>query len=253
MLGQSLWWATAVLEVLLLTRGVRGKWALRYRVFYAYVLFVLSQSLLRFVIYHWNDRLYPYVYWLTEFVAVVVGCGITFEIYRVGLSAYPGTARMARNLLCIIFALTATKALVDASNDPRWWLTATTSDLELSLRIVQAGSIGALVVLFVVYRVPFGRNLRGIVLGYGLFVSLSVVQFSFISVQGNRFIAYWSYEQAFAYLLVLGIWVMHLWSYQEQPEPQASVRLEQEYQRVAAATRQRLEEARGYLGKAMGS
>lgn len=253
MLGQSIWWATAALESVLLVRGMLGKWALRYRIFYGYIFFVLSQSLLRFAVYHSNARLYPYVYWLTELLAVLMGCAVTFEIYRVGLFAYPGTARMARNLLAIVFVLAATKALVDASSDPRWWPIATSTDLALALRTVQACSIGALVVLFLIYKVPFGRNLRGIVLGYGLFLALSVIQFAFISVQGVRFIAFWSIVQSLAYLSVLGIWTAHLWSYEQAPEPKATVRLELEYQRVAAATRERLREARGYVGKVVGS
>jgi hypothetical protein len=253
MFGQSIWWATAALEVVLLVRGVRGNWAPRYGVFYAYIFYVLLQSFLRFGVYHSNYRLYPYVYWLTEFLAVLVGCGLTFEIYSKGLAAYPGTARMARNFLATVFVLAATKGFVDASNDPRWWPIATSTDLELALRIVQAVSIGALVVLFLIYKVPFGKNLRGIVLGYGLFVVLSVIEFASVSVQANQFHGFWSHAESLAYLLVLGIWTVHLWSYEEVPEPKATVLLELEYQRVAAATRQRLREARGYLGKAVGS
>jgi hypothetical protein len=253
MLGQLIWWATAASELVLLVRGVRGKWAPRYRIFYAYILFVLLQSVLRFAFYHSNYRLYPYVYWLTEFLAVLIGCGLTFEIYRKGLAAYPGTARMARNLLAIVFVLAVTKAFVDASNDPRWWPIATSTDLELALRIVQAGSIGALVVLFLIYKVPFGKNLRGIVLGYGLFLAPNIIQFALIPARGARYVDFWSSAQPLVYLLVLGIWAGHLWSYQQEPEPEATVRLELEYQRVAAATRQRLRQARGYLGKAVGS
>jgi hypothetical protein len=253
MLSQAIWWAGIVVEAILLLRGLRGGWSSRYRYFYLYILFVFLQSLLRFFIFRRDPQLYSSVYWITEFLGLMIGCALTFEIYRKGLAAYPGTARMARNLLAIVFVLAATKAFVDASNDPRWWPIATTTDLELALRIVQAGSIGALVVLFLIYKVPFGKNLRGIVLGYGLFLTLSVMQFAFMSVQGERYLAFWSYMQSFAYLLVLGIWAGHLWSYQREPEPEATVRLELEYQRVAAATRQRLRDARGYVGKVVGS
>src|SRR5271168_1223667 len=230
MLDQSIWWLNMALEALLLVRAVQGRWASRYRVFYGYVWFVLLQSLIRFYFYQSGSPLYPHVYWLTECLAVLVGCGVTLEIYRIGLRDYPGTARMARNFLCIVFVLAATKAFVDASNDPRWWPMATTTDLELALRITQAGSIGALVLLFLIYGVPFGKNLRGIVLGYGLFLATIIVQFAFISVQGGRYTAFWSHVQSFAYLLVLGIWVSHLWSYQRVAETGASVRLELEYQ-----------------------
>jgi hypothetical protein len=253
MLDQLVWWLNMAVEALLLARGLRGNWAPRYRVFYAYILFVLLQSLLRFYLYHSGSSLFPLVYWITEFLAVLIGCGVTFEIYRVGLSAYPGTARMARNLLAMVFVLAVTKTLVEAPNYPRWWPMVTSTKLELALRAVQVCSIGALVVLFLIYKVPFGKNLRGIVLGYGLFVSASVIQFASLSIQGTRLVAFWSFAQSFVYVLVLGIWAAHLWSYEEVPEPKVTGRLELEYQRMAAATRQRLREARGYVGKAVGS
>jgi len=41
-----------------------------------------------------------------------------------------------------------------------------------------------------------------------------------------------------------------LWSYQPSPEPKGKLGLELEYQRIAAATQRRLQEARAYLRKA---
>jgi hypothetical protein len=46
---------------------------------------------------------------------------------------------------------------------------------------------------------------------------------------------------------------VHLWSYQPNPVPDRAIPLEQEYQRVAAATQRRFHTARGYLAKAVGS
>src|SRR5260370_25346934 len=99
MLGLTIWWSGFALELLLLVRGFEGKLLARYPVFYVYILFVWMQSLLRFSIYHTRPQLYLPVYWITEYSGVLIGCGVVFEIFRVGLAAYPGTARMARNLL----------------------------------------------------------------------------------------------------------------------------------------------------------
>jgi hypothetical protein len=252
MLGQAIWWVSLVFETLLLFRGYRTKLFTRFPVFYAYVLFVLSQSILRFSVYHLAARLYSPVYWITEWLAVLVGCGVVFEIYRVGLAAYPGTARMARNLLAFVFVLAFTKAIAQTWNDPHWWSIATTVDFERALRTVQTLAIVALVVLFICYSIPFGRNRRGILLGYGLFVGVSVIQLTFVVSEG-RFHNFWSFVSPFSYLAVLSLWTVHLWSYAPSPEPLRSVHLEEQYQRVAAATSQRLHEVRGYLGRAVGS
>src|SRR5207245_7127044 len=146
-----------------------------------------------------------------------------FVFYRVGLAAYRGTARMARNLLGFVSVLALTKALVDTWNDPQWWLIATTMDLERLLRTVQSFAILALVVLFLFYAIPFGRNLRGILLGYGLFVGESIVWLTFVSSGGDRFREIWSYIHPASYLAVLGVWAVHTWSYAPNPVPRRVV------------------------------
>jgi len=253
MLGLTIWWSGIALESFLLVRGfASGLWA-RYPVFYAYISFVWLQSLLRFSIFHLRPQQYEPVYWITEWLGILIGCGVVFEIYRVALAAYPGTARMARNLLGFVFVLAFTKAFVDTWNDPQWWLIATAMDLERLLRTMQGLAILALVVLFLFYAIPFGRNLRGIFLGYGVFVGLSVIQLTFVADSSSRFQSFWWYASPGSYFIVLGLWMVHLWSYLPNPEPKGAVRLEEQYQRVAAATAQRLREARGYLAKAVRS
>lgn len=251
MIGQAIWWACIALEALLLVRALQGKLLSRYPAFYAYLLFVWMQSLLRFSVYHARPQLYAKVYWMTEWLGVLIGCGVVFEIYRVGLRTYPGTARLARNLLAFVFLLAFAKAAIQTGNNPAWWSSAMATDVELALRVVQALAIVALVVLFLFYSIPFGRNQRGILQGYALFLCESVVWLTFASWGGDKFRAFWSHIHPASYFVVLLVWASHLWSYVPNPEPRTSVRLEEQYQRVAAATSRSLREARGYLTKAV--
>lgn len=251
MLGQVIWWGCIAFETLLLVRGFQAKLWARYPVFYTYVSFVWLQSLLRFSILHSRPRLYGSVYWITEWLGVLIGCAVVFEIYRVALAAYPGTARIARNLLGLVFVLAFSKALVDTWNDPQWWLIATTMDLERALRIVQGVAIAALIALFFFYSIPFGRNLRGVLLGYGLFIFESVTWLTLVPLVGGRFREFWYHVHPASYFVVLGVWLVHMWSYVPSPEPNGVVRLEEQYQNLATATTQRLRAARGYLAKAV--
>jgi hypothetical protein len=243
----AVWWVGIFLEVLLLVRAFRTK--LPYRVFYLYVFFVLLQSVVRLVVYHYNENLYDYVYWSTEFIGVLLGCGIVYEIYRRGLAAFPGTARMARRLLTLVFAMALAKALADATSDPRWWAEATTMDVERALRTVQAFAIVALVALFLFYSIPFGRNLKGILLGYGLFIGVSVIWFTFMPSDPYPYRHAWSILGPATYDIALSLWVVYLWNPQPQPDLASQVRLEQQYQLVVSRTRQRLRQARVHLSK----
>jgi hypothetical protein len=250
MLSQAIWWSSIALEVLVLIQGLRTRLAFRYPVFFSYILFVLVfDDILSFFINRWSQPLYLYSYWITEFAGVVLGCGVVLEIFRVGLQRYPGTARMARVALVLVFLLAMVKGLVAAANDPRWWLAATTIQIEAVVRTVQALAILALVVVFLLYSIPVARNLRGILLGYGVFVAVLAICLTFVPSAGHGF---WFYASSASFLLALGVWLGYLWSYSEGPvlEP-AGVQLEYNYLRAAAATRRRFQTAREQLARAV--
>jgi hypothetical protein len=250
MLSQAIWWSSIALEVLLLIQGLRTRLAFRYPIFFSYILFVLVfDDLLSLFISRWSNPLYAYSYWITEFAGVVLGCGVVLEIFRVGLQRYPGTARMARNVLILVFLLAVVKGLVAAANDPKSWLEASIPQIEAVVRTVQALAILALVAVFLLYSIPVARNLRGILLGYGLFVAVLAICLTFVPAVGHGF---WFYASSASYPLALGVWLGYLWSYSESPNQEpAGEQLENDYQRAAAATRRRLQTARGQLARAV--
>jgi hypothetical protein len=241
MLSQSIWWACITLEILLLARAFRGKLSFRYPVFYCYIFLVVFQDLISFLVYQWKPNFYPYVYWTGEFLCVLIGC------------SYPGTAMMARNILAVLFILAAAKGLKAAAHDPQWWLEANALELDRALRAMQAVCIAALVALFLFYSIPFGKNLRGILLGYGFFIGLRVITLTFFMATSDASREFWGYTYSASYLLALGVWCVHLWCYKANPAPRQTIHLEQDYHRVAAATQRRLQDARSYVARAVGS
>jgi hypothetical protein len=174
-----------------------------------------------------------------------MGCLVVFEIYRVALAAYPGTAKMAQNVLLFLFVLALTKCGAALWGDPHLLNDTTPLQMERALRTVQAIAIVALLTVFVSYSIPFGRNLRGILLGYGLFIGERVICLTFVSAAGEDF---WFYAYSASYLVALSLWLGHLWSFQAIPEAERA-QLEPEYQMIAKATQRRLQEARGQLRK----
>lgn len=251
MLTLFIWWSSIALEFLLLFRGFREKLAFRHPAFYTYISFVLAQSFLRRAVLTWHGPLYPTIYWSTEFIAVVLGCTVVFEIYRVGLEPYPGTAGMARAALWLVFLMACSETF-RAANQPHWQI-ANVWQLERNLRAFQALSIAALLVLFLIYSVRFSSNLNGILLGYSLFIGVSIIQLTFVSPAGHRLSDFWSYMHPVSYNVALAIWLLHLWSYKPALEPVPASAARGGYRRVAAITQRRLEETRGSLRRAVGS
>jgi hypothetical protein len=250
MLSQFIWWGSDALEVLLLIRAWQCGLLRRYPLFYAYIFFVVVQDVPRFLTLRWNEKAYDYVYWTTEYLAVAAGCAVVFEIYRIALYSYPGAARIIRNVLMFVFAMAFAKGLANTANFHQWWEEATALGVERTVRTVQGIAIIALVSLFLAYSIPFGKNLRGILLGYSLFIAGRVICLTFVSPQGRDF---WFYAYSASYAVVLSLWLAHLWSYHPVPEAQTRGNLERDYRTLAAATQRRLRETAGFLRKAVRS
>jgi hypothetical protein len=251
MLTQFIWWSGIILETLVLFRGMRTRLISRFPLFYLYLTFVLFDELFSFLVYRTSSAIYAHIYWPTQFLGLLIGCGIIFEVYRVGLRPFPGTARMARNLLFFVFAMVFAKAVANVLQGTSLWSAATNLELERNLRIVQSCALLALLAAFLIYAIPVSRNLKGILFGYGIFLGVSVVQLTFMDLLGVRIEAIWPYLQPISYLLVLLVWTAALWSYSEEPTIQHSVSLEKDYRSLLAATQRRLRHSRAALGKAV--
>src|SRR6202012_4728448 len=202
MISLLIWSLGVPLELALVLRGVRQGLLRRYPVFYSYIGFVFLNDFLVYAI-RFTPHVYLYFYWITEFLGLVLGCLILLEFYRVALSEYPGTARMARALLALLFVVAMAKTLIKTLNVPEWWFYAPPTQVEGLLRVCQLLAILSLVALFFSYSIPFGTNLRGILLGYGLFVSWSVVSLALAAAGVAKTGSLWSYTFPLSYLIGL--------------------------------------------------
>jgi hypothetical protein len=246
-----IWWLCILVEALLLVRGIQQRLVRQFPIFYMYILFVFVEELLRFFVYRWYPNHYFNVYWTTQFLSLVIGSAVIFEIYRIGLRSFPGTARMTRFILLIVFGAIFAKALANPSESLFYWFANSSLELERNLRIAQALAILTLVSLFLWYAIRFGKNLRGILCGYGLFIALSIVQLTVMAYFWNDFKPFWSYVHAISYLLVLCVWLRALWSAQAVPEAKPAMQLEDDYEALVASTSGQFRRALARLGWAV--
>jgi hypothetical protein len=247
----QLLWAASALEGLLLIRAIKGGFFKRYPVFYVYLSYVFLESLLRFCVYILKPGFYPKFYWYTQFLSVALGYGVIWEIFRQALAQYPGAARMARNVLSIVFVVVVSKTFVNTLSGPAWSPAKTTAELERNLRTVQAILLVIIVGLMVYYVIPAGRNLKGMVLGYGFFIGASVINLALRSHFGKEFQGWWQYLPAMTYSVTLLIWCFTLWSFQANPQPESEVEIERDYELLAARTVKLLMQARVHLVRAI--
>jgi hypothetical protein len=242
-----LWIVGVIVEGTPLVRAVRQHFIRNYKLFYLYLSFVLIRDLCLFGIYFFAPKAYAWSYWSSEVFSVLLGCGLVWETYKLALAAYAGAARMARNVLLLLFVFTITRILMKALNSPNWIPGRTPLETEIELQVLQFALLLGLLALFAYYAIPLGRNLKGIIYGYGLFLVTSLTGLMLRNSLGQRFQVVWQYLQPASYLVVLIVWCWSLWSYAPVPQPAQEPRLESDYEALLAGTRQKLHVARVLL------
>jgi hypothetical protein len=238
LLQQVIFWVSIAVEATLLLRGLQAKLLKRFSLFYGYLAFVLLTSIAEYIT--WNQPRYDPVYWTCEFASALIGCAIIFELYRQSLRPYPLLASMANKVMFFVVALVAARILAGitwtASQD--WQETARI--LERDLRITQAVFLCGLLLLVTYYSVSMGRNLKGLTLGYGIFLGLNMAELTIRGTLGQPFHATLMFLEPATYDAALCLWLASLWVKDPVAQQAPSPRLQQDYAHLVAATRKRL-------------
>lgn len=249
MVTTVIWLVAVALEVAILLRGFASRSLRHYPYFYSYLGYVLAQEFLRMVVYSSYPSLYPEVYWSTQFGGLVFGCGVVWEIYRVALATFPGAQRVARYAFGLVGLVLLLKAAVGIGHTRLNWAVSTTVDLERDLRLVQAIALSALVSVVIFYGLSLGRNLNGLIVGYGLFVASSVTNLAIRARLGDGFQLWWQYLQPSLYAVVLLVWSVCLWNYSAVARPSDALKLAEDYVHLVNSTRTRLGNLRSQVNR----
>ncbi len=247
MLSATIWWAGIFLEVAILFRGFQGKFLSKYSFFYAYCMCVLCAWVPGYFLFASGSPLYGNWYWVAQFISLIVGYGILLEIFKHVLSPYPGAEKVARITGLVVFAVIFCSALIYPLLAPQGSGSGTMVEFERDLRTVQAVFIFAIMAVISYYRIPIGRNMRGMVLGYGLYIGTSLVSLAVRSYADAPFTEVWRIVQPVSYDFSSLIWLVALWSFHPNPAPESAIKLEGDYERLVTRVRRTLGTMRTYF------
>jgi hypothetical protein len=116
---------------------------------------------------------------------------------------------------------------------------------------VQATLLVCILAVIRHYEIPIGRNMKGMILGYGLYVGTSRVSFAVRAYAGMWLTSFWIFARPISFVISLFIWLIALWSYAPNPAPRSDIHLEEDYGALVLRTRALLGTMRGYLFKAV--
>ncbi|HEX4001897.1 MAG TPA: hypothetical protein VHX36_04570 [Candidatus Acidoferrales bacterium] len=239
------WQLSLALRAIILIRGFSTKALRKFPYFYVYILSAVLGDL--FVYWTWKSasqnklEAYQHSYWIAQFLTLLIGCGIVLEIFKHILAPYPGADKFATAVVLGSFAAIFCVAIIYQLVAPGGSaVQGTTFVLERDVRTVQAVFLFGILAVISYYRIPIGRNLKGMISGYGIYIVTSLFTLAARAYAGPRFNSTWNVIQPFSFDLSLVIWAVALWSYQPNPAPDPAVPLEEDYEALARKTKRTL-------------
>jgi hypothetical protein len=238
MLSLIIWSCGIALEALIVYRGFRAGLLTKYSNFYTYIFVLLVSDGLGLPLYFKNPKLYESWSWFGGFVILFLGCGIILEIFRHVLSAYAGAEKIARFAGFVILGAVLGFAIVY-----HYFVTDLSAAKALYFRLqrdfltAQAILLFGLLQVISYYGITMGRNLKGMILGYGQTLGVTLIALALRAFFGARFEQAWGLSQQISYLAALAIWLVALWSYCANPEPEATIGADADYEALATRTR----------------
>ncbi len=253
MLRLFLWLAGMLFEFLLLVRSVQTKTFTKYFYFYAYILCVFVVSAGLYFGRNASPQFYEAWYWPTQFATLAMGFGVVLEIVRQALAAYPGAERIARRASCAVFIVTFCYVELRVASRSEWSTAAATVELERDLRVIEALVLATVLAIVFYYRVELGKNVTGMIVGFGAYVGVSLTTLALRSFLGPRFDTAWGLLQSASFVFGTAVWMVALWAYSPNPKPPTSGRGDGGYDALLHGTRAQLESVRSNLRGVAGS
>lgn len=232
-----IWLGGAVLEAGLLFRGWRAGLLHRYKFFYAYVAWILLTQSISFWFYKHSPEFYQALYWDMQFVTVAASYGVCVEIFQNALRHSQGLARSAQKLMLVVFVAALSYAASDFLHGRPDSIARAAAALGSYLSYVEALVLVIMLWLFGRYRISFGRNLLGLVIGYSLWVGIDVIILILLFLPGNGASTVLRRLMPAVYLVSLIVWCVGLWRSEPEPPQDSESNIERDYKLLAAKTR----------------
>jgi hypothetical protein len=238
-----------LIEVVILGRTIQCKTFAKYPTFYTYLLTVLVTSVFLEIASHIVAKpVYALLYWRLELVTLALGCGVIVEISARVFDRHVSLDRFVRWVAIITFGAIFLVFAIHVAFLPHWKPVANPAELALDLRIAQAIALLSIVFLTGYYGIEIGKNMKGFILGFGIFVGASIISLTLRLFIGIWFSPVWKVIGPFSYIAALLIWMVALWSYEPAPASLTEP-TDVDYRGLAGRTRQALGSIQEHLDR----
>jgi len=221
LMALATWWSAMLLESLLLLRALQNGLLSKCLFFYTYVAAVWLSDVLLYGVYRLSSTSYSKWNQPLSLFDLVLAMGITLEVLEHAIPGVRGTEGVGkvgsigrRIVWGTMFCQFVICGLIVSGV---WRIRLTNIEIERDMVAIQALFLLVFLEVVFYYAIPLSGNLTGIILGYGLCLSASLVILTLRIYIGPAFNATWEFAQPFSYLLSLGIWLFTLWNADADP------------------------------------
>ena len=209
---QFVWFSGCLIEVAILARSIQCKSFGKYSLFYAYIMGLFGVSLF----FRVAGTSVLIRFYLAQFITCVLGCGVTLEIIRHVFAEHASLERSARRAAVVVFGMIFLELAILAALRPHWSAADYVAHVAMDLQLAQAAGLTAILFLIGRYGIEVGRNMRGIILGFGVYLGASLILVPLRQLLGMQFYPAWKITQMSAFLAALCIWAVALWTYEPE-------------------------------------
>lgn len=183
----------------------------------AYVIWLIIGNSALLIGFRFFNSVYTSLYWHSDTVDVVLRFMVVWEVFH---QTFPKGSGLNRSLskglgivafLLLVFACATFWGYQNYAN-----LRSIHMALDRSFDFVQAVMILGTLLMARYYGVTFGRNVRGIALAFGGWVSISTVNSAMVDLT-NSFLPYWYYLRPLSFLVMMVAWIWAVWVYEPNP------------------------------------
>jgi len=223
-----------------------------YTLFFVYAtwLFLANSAILVTFLYlpaegqaiNWARRVYPALYWNIDSIDVVLRFVVVWEVFHQVFPKSSGLNKsLSKGLAIVAFALLVVASATFWGYQTNTGLRSLHLALDRSFGFIQALMILGTLVTARYYGVRCGRNIRGIALAFGGWVSISTATNALADLNGS-FVAYWYYLRPLTFVFMIAVWIWALWVYEPNPPIRESEAVElnrwtQDWNRTISAAR----------------
>jgi hypothetical protein len=227
--GLSVFVLGVVLELCLLWRLLRRELWRRFPFLSLYFLYVLLvMNLLVFVVGRWFPAALGPVYWICESFSAALRFFIVWEVFR---HMFPAGSPLHRASFQRFVVLGFVTVLLSVS--AIWGAHAYAGyrspypALERSFGFAQAALVLVALLMARIYGVRLGRNVWGIAVGFGIYASISVLDFALVDLNESLLFPYWQVASPLSFNVMIAFWTWALWTDAPNPAVAASLAEEQ--------------------------